>query len=149
METELREWLDRLAIQDLIYRYSEAVTLADWQQCQAVFAPDAIWEAPLLGLRYENRESFLGDPEGDDYLRPPDPEAPFARHQTHRRDQAPATTTIHEVNRGVAETESELGTGGTEINVHTYGIYSDDIARIDASGSSRACSCRCTSAAAA
>ncbi|MDT5044423.1 MAG: hypothetical protein QOG75_276, partial [Mycobacterium sp.] len=30
METELREWLDRLAIQDLIYRYSDAVTRADW-----------------------------------------------------------------------------------------------------------------------
>jgi hypothetical protein len=50
----------------------------------------------------------------------------------------------------VAETESELGTGGTEINVDTYGTYSDDIARTDASGSSRiACSCRFTSAAAA
>ena len=32
-EAELREWLDRLAIQDLIYRYSDAVTRADWHQC--------------------------------------------------------------------------------------------------------------------
>jgi len=28
--TELREWLDRLAIQDLINRYSDAMTRADW-----------------------------------------------------------------------------------------------------------------------
>jgi SnoaL-like domain len=41
LEDELRGWLDRLAIQDLIYRYSDAVTRADWRQCEAVFAPDA------------------------------------------------------------------------------------------------------------
>jgi ketosteroid isomerase-like protein len=58
-EVELREWLDRLAIQDLIYRYSDAVTRADWQQCEAVFAPDAVWESPALGMRYESRASFL------------------------------------------------------------------------------------------
>ncbi len=42
--TELREWLDRLAIQDLITRYSDAVTRADWQQCETLFAVDAVWE---------------------------------------------------------------------------------------------------------
>jgi hypothetical protein len=35
------------------------------------------------------------------------------------------------MNRGVTETKSELGDSGTEINVDTYGIYYDDIARID------------------
>jgi len=54
-EAELREWLDRLAIQDLIYRYSDAVTRADWHQCEAVFSPDATWESPILGLRHESR----------------------------------------------------------------------------------------------
>lgn len=44
--TELREWLDRLAIQDLINRYSDAVTRADWQQCESLFAVDAVWESP-------------------------------------------------------------------------------------------------------
>ena len=34
---EIRKWLDRLAIQDLINRYSDAVTRADWDQCEAVF----------------------------------------------------------------------------------------------------------------
>jgi hypothetical protein len=29
---EIRKWLDRLAIQDLIHRYSDAVTRADWDQ---------------------------------------------------------------------------------------------------------------------
>jgi hypothetical protein len=46
-------------------------------------------------------------------------------------DHASATTTIHEINRGVTQTESELGAQGSEVNIDTYGIYYDDIARID------------------
>ena len=37
-EAELREWLDRLAIQDLIHRYSDAVTRSDYDRMMAVFA---------------------------------------------------------------------------------------------------------------
>jgi hypothetical protein len=33
-EVELRAWLDRLAIQDLIYRHSDALTRADWKQAE-------------------------------------------------------------------------------------------------------------------
>jgi hypothetical protein len=131
VETELREWLDRLAIQDLIYRYSDAVTRADWQQCEAVFTPDAIWEAPLLGLRYDRRDSFLETLRATttfDILI----QTPHSPVMTLTgADQARATTTIHEMNRGVTETASELGDSGTEINVDTYGIYYDDVARID------------------
>ena len=131
METELREWLDRLAIQDLIYRYSDAVTRADWLQCEAVFAPDALWESPPLGLRYESRDSFLETLRATtnyDLLI----QTPHSSVITLAgADQAHATTTIHEMNRGVTETKSELGDSGTEINVDTYGIYYDDVARID------------------
>jgi hypothetical protein len=35
------------------------------------------------------------------------------------------------MNRGVTETASELGDSGAQINVDTYGIYYDDIARTD------------------
>jgi ketosteroid isomerase-like protein len=131
METELREWLDRLAIQDLIYRYSDAVTRADWPQCEAVFAPDALWESPPLGLRYESRDSFLETLRATtnyDLLI----QTPHSSVITLAgADQAHATTTIHEMNRGVTDTKSELGDSGTEINVDTYGIYYDDVARID------------------
>ena len=58
-DIELRGWLDRLAIQDLIHRYSDAVTRADWGQCEAVFAAEAIWESPVVGLRYDSRAAFL------------------------------------------------------------------------------------------
>lgn len=131
METELREWLDRLAIQDLIYRYSDAVTRADWPQCEAVFAPEALWESPPLGLRYESRDSFLktlrATTDYDLLIQTPHSSVITLAGA----DQAHATTTIHEMNRGVTETKSELGDSGTEINVDTYGIYYDDVARID------------------
>ena len=131
MESDLRDWLDRLAIQDLIYRYSDAVTRADWQQCEAVFAADATWEAPALGLRYESRESFLQTLRAtttfDILIQTP--HAPVIT--LTGADQAQATTTIHEMNRGVTQEKSELGDSGAEINVDTYGIYYDDVARID------------------
>ncbi|MEO3758564.1 nuclear transport factor 2 family protein [Mycobacterium sp. B14F4] len=131
METPSREWLDRASIQDLIYRYSDAVTRADWKQCEAVFAPDAIWESPVLGLRYESREEFLAT------LRPTTafdlliqtPHAPVVT--LVGSNQAQATTTIHEMTRGTAETNSDLGARGTDINIDTYGIYYYDLARID------------------
>jgi hypothetical protein len=131
MEIELREWLDRLAIQDLIYRYSDAVTRADWPQCEAVFTPDAIWESPRLGLRYESRDSFLETLRATTTfdLLIQTPHSPVVT--LIGADQAQATTTIHEMNRGVTETKSELGDSGAQIDVDTYGIYYDDIGRID------------------
>jgi len=39
-DLELREWQDRLAIQNLIYRYADAVTRADWDPCEAVLAAE-------------------------------------------------------------------------------------------------------------
>ncbi|HXO53005.1 MAG TPA: nuclear transport factor 2 family protein [Mycobacterium sp.] len=130
MDAELREWLDRLAIQDLIYRYSDAVTRADWQQCEAVFVPDTLWESPPLGLRYESRESFLNTLRATTTydLLIQTPHSPVIT--LTGADQAQATTTIHEMNRGVTGTKCELGDSGTEINVDTYGIYYDDVARI-------------------
>jgi len=131
MEAELREWLDRLAIRDLIYRYSDAATRADWQQCESVFAPDAVWEAPLLGLRYDSREAFLeilrATTASDVLIQTPhSPVITFVG-----ADRATATTTIHELNRGVTPSDSELGAEGTPINMDMYGIYYYDVARID------------------
>jgi SnoaL-like domain len=120
-ESELREWLDRLSIQDVIHRYSDAVTRADWQQCEAVFAPDALWESPGLGMRYESRSAFL------EMLRATS-SADLLIQTAHSSvitltgaDQARATTMIHEFVRA---------TEGAETNFEQYGIYFDDLARI-------------------
>jgi hypothetical protein len=45
---------DRLAILDLINRYSDAVTRQDWSQVQAVWTDDALWEvAAPMDIRVE------------------------------------------------------------------------------------------------
>jgi SnoaL-like domain len=130
MEPELRAWLDRLAIQDLINRYSDAVTRADWNQCESAFAADAKWESPL-GLRFESRAAFLEilrQTTSNDLLI----QTPHSSVVTLTgADQAKATTTIHELTRGVAPADSSLGEAGAQINVEQYGIYYDDVARID------------------
>ena len=129
-ERELREWLDRLAIQDLINRYCDAVTRADWDQCEAVFAPDAVWESPL-GLRFESRAAFLESlrrTTSNDLLI----QTPHSSVITLTgSDRAKATTTIHELVRGVLPAASKLGEAGAEVNIDQYGIYYDDLARID------------------
>src|SRR5438874_4775691 len=35
-------WAERLAVQDLIYRYADSVTRADWDQTEEMFASDTI-----------------------------------------------------------------------------------------------------------
>jgi hypothetical protein len=128
--TELLEWLDRLAIQDLINRYSDAVTRADWRQCETLFAVDAVWESPA-GLRFENAKSFM------DFLKRTTSydvliQTPHSSVITPTGvDQASATTTIHELTRAVGLADSEFGEAGAEINLEQWGIYHDDLARID------------------
>jgi ketosteroid isomerase-like protein len=128
-ELEVRDWLDRLAIQDLIARYSDAVTRADWDQCEAVFAPDAVWESPNLGLRYDDAASFLEMVRASttDLLI----QTPHSSVVMLDGDRATATTTIHEMSRGVGSADSALGGAGAEINFEQWGIYYDDVARLD------------------
>ena len=128
--TELRDSLDRLAIQDLINRYSDAVTRADWRQCEVLFAVDAIWETPA-GLRFDSARSFI------DFLTPTTSydvliQTPHSSVITLiDADQASATTTVHELTRGVGLADSTFGAAGTEINLEQYGVYYDDFARIE------------------
>jgi hypothetical protein len=48
-------------------------------------------------------------------------------------DSAQATTTIHELTRGTASEDGSLGSEGAAVSFQHFGIYYDDIARIDAS----------------
>ena len=129
-ETELRSWLDRLAIQDLLYRYSDAVTRADWDQWETVFTPDVLWESPALGLRYESRAQFLEIMKGTaaSGVLIQTASAPVIR--LTGPDRAEATITVHELMRGTTDADSTLGPAGTELNFEQYGVYFDDIARI-------------------
>jgi hypothetical protein len=124
------EWIERLAIADLIYRYSDSVTRADWDQTEAVFAPDAIWESPVLGMRFEGARPFrehMVHTTGYDLLiqtaHPP------VIHLVSP-GQATTTTTVHELVRGERHISSPLGEAGTPLNIEQYGIYYDDVAKL-------------------
>ena len=58
-----RAWEDRDTIQQLIYRYSDAVTRADYEQMATVFATDAVWESPILGMHFESARGIHRVPE--------------------------------------------------------------------------------------
>jgi hypothetical protein len=122
VDVETGEWLDRLEIQDLIHRYSDGVTRADWQQCEAVFAPDATWESSALGIRCEDRASFMeilrATSSHDLLIQTPHSSVITLIDAQHAR----STTTIHEFIREAAAAEN---------NLEHYGIYFDDLARVD------------------
>jgi hypothetical protein len=122
IDVETRERLDRLEIQDLIHRYSDGVTRADWQQCEAVFTPDVVWESSALGIRCDDRASFMeilrATSSYDLLVQTPHSPVITLIDAHHAR----ATTTIHEFIREAA---------GAENNLEQYGIYFDDLARVD------------------
>jgi hypothetical protein len=131
-DVAIQAWLDRLAIQDLIFRYSDAVTRADYDQALTVFASDAVWESPLLEMRFDSARVFI------DYLIEATASGDVLIQAAHNSviellgaDRARATTTIHEMVRGVATTAGVHGEIGTEINADQYGIYHDRVAKVD------------------
>jgi hypothetical protein len=124
------EWLERLAIADLIGRYSDSVTRADWDHMEAVFAPDAMWESPALGMRFESagafREHMARTTAYDVLIQTA--HSPVIRFLDP--GQAQATTTVHELVRGQRHVDSPLGKAGTPLNIEQYGIYYDDVAKL-------------------
>ena len=122
---------DRLAVEDVIYRYSDAVTRADWVQCESTFRPDAIWESPLLDMRYESARAFLdvlAETTGFDLLIQT-AHSPVIElvDDTH----AKATTTVRELVLGQAFMDNSLGETGTVQNFEQIGVYFDDVVKAD------------------
>jgi SnoaL-like domain len=134
-DAEVRSWLDRLAIQDLIYRHSDAVTRADWRQLEALYAPDAIWEEPALGLRFDSAAAFVAMLEGTTSMEAIVQTAHAPVINLITQDKAQATSTFHEWSRGITSIDAVVGGDavrqGDEVNVEEYGVYYDDLARID------------------
>jgi hypothetical protein len=128
-DAELGAWLDRQAIQDLIHRYSDSVTRGDYQHTAELFASDAVWEE-VGGVRFDTAREFI------DYLVEGSASAELLIQTPHSPvvefvgvGSAEATTTIHEIVRGVAGGRSALGDAGVEVNVDRYGIYHDELAK--------------------
>jgi SnoaL-like domain len=129
---ELRAWIDRQAIADLIHRYSDATTRADWDQLEAVFAADAILEVTSpFDFRAEGataiRTAMSAGSDRLDFL-------------IHRVDSividlqgpgnAQATSTIHELGRGKSFNPDGSGED-VWLDWLQFGVYYDDIANID------------------
>jgi hypothetical protein len=131
-DADVRRWTEIAAITDLIHRYSDAVTRADWAQAEALFAPDAVWESPLLGMHFSGGQSFL------DHLAL-STQACDLLIQTATSpvvtllgpDRATVTTTIVEIVRGVATADTPGFPAGVAVNVRQHGIYYDEVARGD------------------
>jgi len=129
-----RDWLAMFQVQQTIWRYFDCVNRADFDAMPALFATDAVWEEPFFGLRTESGEGFVNS------LREMTAAAQLLVLTPHcptitmtGADSAHATTTFHEVTKGVALDDGAFGDAGTEVNVQQYGIYYDDLARIDGS----------------
>jgi uncharacterized protein (TIGR02246 family) len=123
---------DRDAIQQLIYRYSDAVTRADYEQMATVFAADAVWDSPVLGMHFESAREFIDfQMEGSSALDVLIQIATGTVVDLSSADRATATTNIREIIRGTATTDGVFGPVGAEINVDQYGIYFDEITKIE------------------
>jgi ketosteroid isomerase-like protein len=128
-DKEVRAWLDRLAIQDLVGRYADGITRGDWPQVEATFAPDAVWETSV-GLKFDSAAAFL------DFVRTGEfdlmNQTPHATVVTLTGgDSATATTTIHELTRGVTKVDSPFGPAGATLNLDQYGVYYDTFGRVN------------------
>jgi SnoaL-like domain len=125
-----QQWTDKLAIQELIYRYSDAVTRCDLTAMESVYAPDAVWESPLFGLRFESARAFCDhfaeSTTTVDLLiqTAQNPVVQLLDHNTAR-----ATTTIFELTRGTIAFDGPFGARGDEINFADYGVYYDDVSK--------------------
>ena len=126
------QWEDRNAIEQLIYCYSDAVTRADYVQMATVFADDAVWESPILGMHFETAHEFIEfQADGSTALDVLIQTASNPVIDLHARDRATATTNIREIIRGTSTNDGPYGPVGTEINVDQYGIYFDAISKVD------------------
>src|SRR6478609_4196678 len=101
MSDDAHAWEDRDAIQQLIYRYSDAVARADYEQMATVFAPDAVWESPILGMYFETAREFIDfQIEGSTALDVLIQTASGPVVELLGPDRAAATTNIREIIRG-------------------------------------------------
>jgi hypothetical protein len=126
-----QHWFDKVAIQDLIYRHSDAITRGDLDALEPLYAPDVIWEHSLMGLRFESARAlhdFLAEATATAELLIMTANNPVV----HLVDEttARATTTMFELSRGSLPSDDEnLGAQGDEVSIALYGVYYDDLSK--------------------
>jgi hypothetical protein len=132
-ESADKHWIDRTAITDLIFRYADSVTRGDWDQNEAVFAPDAIYEigAPF-NVRYLGARAIREHlSEGMTHLEFLVQTAYGPVVQLVDDDHARATTTTHALLRGTAGVPTPVAEPGDQVSVEQYGVWYDDVVKVD------------------
>jgi ketosteroid isomerase-like protein len=117
---DLQELSDRIAIRDVIDRYSDAVTRRDWPGVGATFHDDAVWSVGgAFNLEYRSRANIEAG------LRAGVGAFEFLVQMTHSvvieldGDHATARTVINEMGRNPAS------------GLFMLGIYTDALSRRD------------------
>jgi hypothetical protein len=125
-----QRWIDKFAIQELIYSHCDAVTRGDLAALEPLYAPDVIWEIPLFGLRTESAGAFF------ELLTAATADAELLIQTAHNpvvrivdENTASATTTIFELARGPAPDDGPVAAAGEQVNMAQYGIYYDDVSK--------------------
>jgi hypothetical protein len=125
-----QEWIDKFAIQELIYSHCDAITRGDLSALEPLYAADAIWEIPLFGLRTESARAFF------DFLAEVSTSAdlllqtalnPVIRLVDDKT--ATATTTIFELARGTATDDGVVGKAGEAVSMAQYAVYYDEVSK--------------------
>ena len=114
-------WFEKLAIEDVTVRYSDAVNRSDWDAFEATWMPDAIWEeSPPLN------ERIVGARAIREHVSAILDEAEFIVQTTHGTvvtflsdEQASSTTTIHAI--------AKVG----QTSFVNFGIYYGDLVKSD------------------
>jgi hypothetical protein len=126
------DWVDRLAVEGLIHRYASAVTRADWDDVEAVFAPDAVVEiSSPYDIRLEGARAireFLVEATAGSELLIQTAHSTVVRLEDQQR--ASAVSIIHELSRGNVGVTTSFAAAGTAVNYESYGIYHDDAVRL-------------------
>ena len=123
-----QQWIDKFAIQELIYSHCDAITRGDLSALESLYASDAIWEIPLFGLRTESARAFfdfLAEVTATAELLLQTAQNPVVRLLDE--NTATATTTIFELARGPAPVDGPVGAPGEEVNMAQYGY--DDVSK--------------------
>lgn len=50
--------IDEIAIQQLINKYTEGASRADYDQVASVYAPDGVWNLPVYNLSFKGRDAI-------------------------------------------------------------------------------------------
>jgi hypothetical protein len=126
-----QQWIDKVAIQELIYCHSDAITRGDLSALESLYAPDAIWEHTLLGVRFESARAFfdfLAESTATAELLIQTAQNPVVRLLDE--NTARATTTMFELTRGtLASDDDHFGAQGDETSIALYGLYYDEVSK--------------------